>query len=640
MGIGKGKQEGIGATQRVYVDSAGQASSMPPQSSAVPAHPRPKAVNPPQRPTAQQRKASAAARKKREKIAIISLCSVAAVLLLAVVIIITTVLFKAPSDNGLILNNVFAAGVDLGGMTPEQAKKALHDATDDTYSRLDMSVQVLDSTILLSPKDTGARLDVDAVVDAAYNYGRTGTRSEQQQAKEQAQNSSYTISILPYLSLDTTYIQSTIRNLGMEYSTTLAQTRWEIKGDRPSMDVIGDVDTQTTHQTLYIYMGTAEYGLVTDELYEQILDAYNINLFQVVGKCSVVAPSPLNYEQIWNQLCVMPEDATIDPVTYEVTPEKYGYGFTLEALKTKVDNAEYGSVVTIPLKFLAPSITSETISGELFQDLLSSFQTAIRTDENWNTNLQLACDAINGMIIRAGEEFSFNNALGELTTDAGYRNVVTYVGKFLREVTGGGVSQVASTLYNAVILADLDIVERHNHTYAPKYVSAGFDAAVSAGTQDLRFINNTDLPIKIQASIVGGMLNIDLIGTNSREYRVEIVYEVMETVNPDTLYNTMLSDNPAGYQAGDVLVEGIAGTTIRTKLCKYTKDTFTLIAEEEIAESVYEKRDQVLIKLYEPPVNPPTNPTVPSQPTESTGSADSTDGTSPTQSSSSTDPSH
>lgn len=578
----------------------------------------------PNRPTSEQRKASAAARRKREKIAIIGICSAVAVFLLAVIIIITTVFFKAPSDNGLILNNVFAAGVDLGGMTKEQAKKALHAATDDTYSRLDMSVQVLDSTILLSPKDTGARLDVDAVAEAAYNYGRTGSRSEQQQAKEQAQNSSYTVSILPYLSLDTTYIQSAIRNLGMEYSTTLTQSRWEIKGDRPSMDILGDVDTQTAHQTLYIYLGTAEYGLVTTELYEQILDAYNINIFQVVGNCSVVAPTPLDYEAIWNQYCIAPVDAVIDPVTYAITPETLGYGFTLEELTTTVENAEYGSVVTIPLKYLVPTITSETISSELFQDLLSSFQTTLSGDEAWDTNLQLAVDAINGTIIRAGEEFSFNTVLGEMTTEKGYRNVTTYVGKFLREVTGGGVSQVASTLYNAVILADLDIVERHNHSYIPTYVKMGFDADVSYGTKDLRFMNNMELPVKIQASIVDGTLNIDLIGTNTREYRVEILYEILETVEPETLYNTMLPDNPNGYKEGDVLVQGVAGTTIRTKLCMYTKDTFTLIEEQVIADSEYDMREQVVVKFFQPSTEAPTDATTPGESVDPTDSAEPT----------------
>ncbi len=545
-------------------------------------------------------------------------------LLLAVIIAISSIFFQGTADDGRILKNVFAAGVDLGGMTREEAAKALHAATDNTYSHLDMTVQVLDSSVALSPKDTGARLDVEAVVQAAYNYGRTGSRAEQQQAQQQAQNSSYTISILPYLSLDTTYIQSTIHNLGKQYATTLSQTRWEITGDRPSLDVTGQVDTYTTHQSLIITVGTAEYGLVTAELYEQVLDAYNMGIFQVVGKCSVVAPDPLDYEYIWNQLCVAPVDATIDPDTYEVTPEKYGYGFTLEALKNAVDNAAYGSVVTLPLKFLSPTVSSETIAGDLFKDTLSSFQTVLGEDPNWNINMQLACDAINGLIIRAGEEFSFNTALGEITAEAGYQNVLTYVGKFLREVTGGGVSQVASTLYNAALLADMDILERHNHTYAPDYVGAGFDAEIVPGSKNLRFVNNSEQPVKIQASIVDGILSIELIGTDSREYRVEITYEIVETVEPSILLNTMLPDNPAGYADGHVLIQGIAGTTVRTKLFKYTRDTYTLIAEEMIGLSKYAVRDQVVVDFYEPPQPEPTpegtegtEPSTPAEPTES-----------------------
>ncbi len=529
---------------------------------------------------------------------------------MALVIVVSTLFFKAPTDDGLILKNVFAAGVNLGGMTKEQAKRALHEATDNTYSRLDMSVQVLDSTVALSPKDTGARLDVDKVVQAAYDYGRTGSRSEQQQAQQQVQNGSYTISILPYLSLDTTYIQSTVRNLGMSYSTTLSQTRWEVKGNRPSLELTGDVDTTTVFQTLHIYVGTAEYGLVTDKLYEQILDAYNINIFEVIGECSMVAPTPLNYEQLFNQLCVPPVDATIDPDTYTVTPEVYGYGFTLEALKSAVEGAKYGSEVSIALKYLAPTVTGDMLSGDLFQDILASFQTKLSDNPDWNTNMQLACNAINGLIIRAGEEFSFLTALGELTEEAGYRVTGDYVGKFFRDILGGGISQVASTLYNAAILSDLTVTDRYNHTYAPAYVHAGFDASVLGANEDLKFVNSTELPLRIQASIIDGMVSISLVGTDTREYRVEISYEEVETVQPDTLYNTMLSDNPDGYQAGDVLIEGIAGVTIRTKLSKYTKDTFTLISETDLAESEYKKLDRVVVKIY----TPPTAPTIPSAP--------------------------
>ena len=147
----------------------------------------------------------------------------------------------------------------------------------------------------------------------------------------------------------------------------------------------------------------------------------------------------------------------------------------------------------------------------------------------------------------------------------------------------------------------------------------------------LRFVNTTDLPIKIQASIVGNMLNIDIIGTNTREYRVEILYEVVETVTPGTLYNTMLPDNPDGYKEGDVLIEGITGTTIRTKVCMYTKDTFTLIEERLLAESEYDMREQVVVKFYKAPTEDPTEPTGPSEPTGSTRPSGSTEPTSTTE---------
>ena len=189
----------------------------------------------------------------------IVLIVVAAILLLAIIITVA-VIFSEPEDDGLILNNVFAAGVDLSGMTPEQAKNALRDATDSTYTRLDMTVNVLNETILLSPADTGARLDVDAVVEAAYNYGRTGSKTDQLKDKNQALMSSYNVPIIEHLNLNTKYIQQTLSELGARYSTTLTQPSITVSGERPSLSQT-EYDTSVVHQTLTIFMGTAEYGL-------------------------------------------------------------------------------------------------------------------------------------------------------------------------------------------------------------------------------------------------------------------------------------------------------------------------------------------------------------------------------------------
>lgn len=583
------KPQDPGATQRVFVSDDGV-------STTPPAQPR---QNTPQRRTAnaEQRASAIAARKKKEKITIITLCSVVAVLLIAVVIVIASTMGSG-SDNGLILNNVFAAGVDLSGMTQEQAKTALRNATDDTYSQLDMTVQVLDTTITLSPQDTGARLNINAVVEAAYNFGRTGSRAERQQAQKLLQTSTYALPLEDYLTLDKGYIKDAVDKIGKQYSTTLSQTTYKIEGERPAQTPDPEnIDLNKVYQTLYIQIGTAEYGFNTDRLYEQIMDAYSQNLFQVTGECSVVAPDALDCEALFAQYCTAPVDAAIDPETYVVTPEVYGYGITLDELKALVTEADYGDSLVVPMCFIEPDITSKIISEDLFKDVLSGFQTTVSADAAWNTNMELACGTLNGVIIKSGEEFSFNEVIGEPTAKLGYKSVKLYVGKAMTDVIGGGLSQVASTLYNCALIADLDILERTPHTYSPAFIDTGFDAQVYYGSMDLRFKNNTDQPIRIEASMANGFLLIRLIGTDTKEYTVDIAYEITQTKTPLTEYITMTQDNPGGHEDGEIFAEGITGYDVSTYKCTYDKETGRQLSKDLIAESSYARRNKQVIKI-------------------------------------------
>ncbi len=568
-----------GATQRVYVGSNGVSTTPPVR--------RP---NPNRRPAnSEQRASAAAARKKKERITIFSLCAVAAVLLVAVIIVIIATV-GSPKDDGKIYNNVFAAGVNLSGKTQEEAKAALHAATDNTYSQLDMTVQVLDTIITLPAKDTGARLNVDAVVKAAYEYGRSSN----------AQSGTHTVSILPYLTLDTGYIREAVDKLGRQYSTTLAQTTYKVEGTRPSANPDPEkVDTNKTYQTLYISMGTAEYGLNTNRLYEQIMDAYNIGLFQVTGECSVVAPNELDCEALYAELCTDPVDATMDPTTYKVTPEVYGYGIALNELKEKVAAAAYGETLTIPLRYIEPDVTSKVISKDLFKDTLATYLTNASDNADWNANLALACKALNGMIIKSGAEFSFNSAIGAPTTNKGFKSVNIYIGKSLTSVVGGGLSQVASTLYNCALQADLPILERHAHAYAPTFVNAGVDAQVYYGSMDLRFKNNTEQPIRIEAAIENGILQISLIGTDTKTYTVNITTKVINTKNPGKEYITLSASNAGGYENGDVLSNGITGYTVKTYKSTYNQSGRKL-SEEVISEVSYAKRNTLVVKIEEP----------------------------------------
>lgn len=581
----------------------------------------------PPRPTPSRR---AAQKKRRQQSILIGVCAAAAIILIILIIVLFSLLNKPEEDDGLILDNVFAAGVNLGGMTPEQAKAELKAQTDDTYSVLDMTVSILDNTYTLSPADTRAKLDIDAVVNAAYNYGRTGSSSEQQRAREEAQSSSYTVSILPYLNLDTDYIHSVINDLGQQFSTILKQTTYELDSTRPSLTQ-EEYDTSIVYQTLTVHVGTAEYSLSTDTLYEQIMDAYEINLFHVTAQCSMIAPAELDYEAVYDAVgCVAPVNAEFDPETYEVTPHIYGYGFTLEELKTKVDAAEYGEDVVIELRFIEPEITDDFYTEDMFQDVLGIFSTVLPTDSAWVTNVTLACGKLNGTIIKAGDEFSFNKVIGEPTAKQGYQTATVYLGKASTAMLGGGICQAASTLYYCALLSDLEILERNSHGYAVSYIQAGFDAEVLYGSLDLRFTNTTGNAIRIDAQVINGELVIILMGSDTREYTVELNYIIDQIYEPETVYNTMLEFNVGGYVQGDILSEGITGYKISTYIVRTPKAAGE-IEEALVATTYYAKRDQVIVSIYEPPVDTdptdPVDPTAPSDPSDPT--QDPTDTTSP-----------
>ena len=559
---------------------------------------------------------------KKEKITLISLISVTVALLIAAIIMVSS-MFSAPTDDGRILKGVVAAGVNLGGMTPDEAAIALQEATAHTYTKLDMVVTVLDSQITLSPKDTGARLNIQAVVEDAYNYGRTGSRAERNQAKNNALTNSVIIPITPHLNLDTDFIRSQINKLGSQFSSTLTQPVLTLTGTKPQMGV-AKPSTSKTHQTLTIYVGTAEYGLDTNKLYEQVLEYYNINIFQVVGTCTVVAPDSIEDELLayYEDLCVEPVDAQIDPVTYDVTPEIYGYGFNLDKVKEQIAKAPYGTTIKVPLRYLEPNVTEELLSSNLFKDIMGEHHSALGAETAWNSNAFLACEKLNGLIIKAGDTFSFNDVLGELTEEKGYQEALAYRGAVAQKVMGGGVTHVASVLYNSVLEAELEILERHNHTYAPNFIEVGRDVYVAEGMEDFRFRNNRPDPIRIKAEVVNGDICVSIEGTDTRNYIVEINVKVTNTVRPGKLYNVMVSDNPGGYKNGQELVAGVNGYEIEIYSSMYNKEDDRLQSKNFVTTYTYAARDSVVVKLQEKPTEPPASSgpsTSESKPTNSNG---------------------
>ncbi|MBQ2619410.1 MAG: VanW family protein, partial [Oscillospiraceae bacterium] len=221
-------------------------------------------------------------------------------------------------------------------------------------------------------------------------------------------------------------------------------------------------------------------------------------------------------------------------------------------------------------------------------------------------NLMLACEAINGKVVMPGEIFSFNEAVGERTAAKGYREATAYVSGASVPEIGGGVCQVASSIYYAVLQADLYTVERHAHTYLVTYVPKGMDAAIYWGALDYKFENSSPYPIKIEADVSDGEVHVILRGTEWKDYTVKLSWKQLEEVPYETKTRVVTDGS---YKDGDVIVSPYTGYTITTYKTLIDRDD-NPIETVKIKTSVYSKRDRVVavVPKNEPEPQPTETP--------------------------------
>ena len=182
-------------------------------------------------------------------------------------------------------------------------------------------------------------------------------------------------------------------------------------------------------------------------------------------------------------------------------------------LKDAVKNRELDKAIPVKMDTVKARVTKASDSD---YKVIGTFTTHSTANENRNTNLDLACQAINGTVLKPGEEFSFNLTTGNRTAQKGYKAAKAYRDNgVVVDEEGGGVCQVSSTLYNALVHAGIKVTERHAHTYEPSYVTPGEDAMVSYdgyNGPDLKFINNTSSTIVLKAKYYDQTVTTSIIG--------------------------------------------------------------------------------------------------------------------------------
>ena len=512
-----------------------------------------------------------------------------------------------------ILENITIAGVNVGGMSKQEAITALAEATQDTYSQVPMQIHIHKDTITVDVGVSTLNLDVESAVEEAYQFGRRGFYFQMIEEQKQVADSGYQVDVFPHLGLDTENIRSQIDTIAQSYNHPVIQPQTELTGTKADLSA-SSTDKGTL--TLNVTMGIPGYTLDADALYDLVIDAYNSNCLEVFAQCEVVEPQMPDLESIRSETFVDPVDAIIDPETYDVIPHSYGYLFDYDSAIQNINTAEYGQLLSFPYQKIEPQVLEETLSSLLFRDVLSTYTSYTSSSYSRDVNKRLSCEAINGVVLMPGEIFSYNPTLGERTAEAGYQPAPSYSGMETVMEYGGGICQASSTLYYCAMLADLEIVERYNHGFICSYMPYGMDATVSWGGPEFRFKNNTDYPIRIEATASGGDVTVKLIGTDTKDYYVKMTYEVLSVTNYKTVEMEMEENNPKGYKDGEEIMSPYTGYKVRTYRCKYSKATDELISSEVEATSNYSVRDRVICKIKKPDVQDPTTPTT--EPTETT----------------------
>lgn len=240
---------------------------------------------------------------------------------------------------------------------------------------------------------------------------------------------------------------------------------------------------------------------------------------------------------------------------------------------------------------IALEVTEEQPKGsaeELAEitDLLGSCTTSYSTSgRSRSANVENGCNLINGTTLYPGEEFSTYDMVAPFTEANGYYMAGSYLNGKVVDSLGGGICQVSTTLYNAVLNSELEVTERHNHSMIVAYVSPSADAAIaeSAG-KDFRFVNNLNYPIYIEGYTENKKITFNIYGKETRDAGRTVKYEseVLEVINPssDAIYAD--SSRPIGY-----IVTESAHTGYKARLWKIVTENGVEVSREQVNSSSY-----------------------------------------------------
>lgn len=280
----------------------------------------------------------------------------------------------------------------------------------------------------------------------------------------------------------------------------------------------------------------------------------------------------------------------------EVIDDIKGYRLDVEKLEEQIKRSiESGVlneiVIEAPVIEMEASITAEDL--QTIDAKISSFSTDFSFSSAARiNNIELATNAINGIILMDGEIFSFNEYVGERTRERGFQAAPVLEDGNYKPGIGGGICQVSSTLYRAMLDSGMEIVERKAHGRPPSYIGLGLDATVSWGNIDLKFKNNLGYPLLIEAYLKEKNIYINLYSNSKLKNRTYIIKNnVYQKIQPST---ETIED--ANLPAGETVVVRKGSPGYKVRVTRDTHENNQLLISEVISEDIYKPENEIIKK--------------------------------------------
>lgn len=301
-------------------------------------------------------------------------------------------------------------------------------------------------------------------------------------------------------------------------------------------------------------------------------------------------------EILCSQINKEPVDATINieqdniKVTDEVIGIKINKDTIRETIIDKIDELDFNET-SIPINIIKPKYTYESLSK--INSVLGSYKTKFNlSNYNRSNNIYIATNKTNNILLNNNEEFSFNNIIGQRSEQAGFKEAPVIINGEMQSGLGGGICQVSSTIYNAVLYSGLEITEARNHSIPSSYIEKGRDATVSYGAVDLKFRNNYQYPILIQNKVINDTIVTTIYGNDRYKREIDIVTELVETI-PN---KTIIKESSVMYNGENFIQEkGRSGYKIKTYRI-YKNKNGEILSKEYINESYYPPINKIIIK--------------------------------------------